>query len=156
VYGYRAGGLHLPGRLRCNLPVSIKASFRHNLGQRSLEENVVAEGAQHAVGLLLLLAFLLLLATFRSVVIPLTAIVLNLLSVGAIDFGLIVDASVLMVENIFRHLGEGDNPDIYAPSGLARLAGFGGEAWSCDPLFRLAGVWFGWPLFAGCVLSSGN
>ena len=30
----------------------------------------------------------------------------NLLSVGAIDFGLIVDASVIMVENIFRHLRE--------------------------------------------------
>src|SRR5262245_58496223 len=31
----------------------------------------------------------------------------NLLSVGAIDFGLIVDASVIIVENIFRHLAEG-------------------------------------------------
>jgi len=30
----------------------------------------------------------------------------NLLSVGAIDFGLIVDASVIMVENIYRHLSE--------------------------------------------------
>jgi cobalt-zinc-cadmium resistance protein CzcA len=30
----------------------------------------------------------------------------NLLSVGAIDFGLIVDATVIMVENIFRHLSE--------------------------------------------------
>jgi cobalt-zinc-cadmium resistance protein CzcA len=30
----------------------------------------------------------------------------NLLSVGAIDFGLIVDASVIMVENIYRHLAE--------------------------------------------------
>ena len=30
----------------------------------------------------------------------------NLLSMGAIDFGLIVDASVIMVENIFRHLTE--------------------------------------------------
>ena len=28
----------------------------------------------------------------------------NLLSVGAIDFGLIVDATVIMIENIFRHL----------------------------------------------------
>ncbi|MDD5250935.1 MAG: CusA/CzcA family heavy metal efflux RND transporter [Rhodocyclaceae bacterium] len=28
----------------------------------------------------------------------------NLLSVGAIDFGLVVDASVIMVENIYRHL----------------------------------------------------
>jgi cobalt-zinc-cadmium resistance protein CzcA len=30
----------------------------------------------------------------------------NLLSVGAIDFGLIVDATVIMVESIFRHLSE--------------------------------------------------
>ena len=30
----------------------------------------------------------------------------NLLSMGAIDFGLVVDASVIMVENIFRHLAE--------------------------------------------------
>jgi heavy metal efflux system protein len=30
----------------------------------------------------------------------------NLLSVGAIDFGLVVDASVIMVENIFRHLAD--------------------------------------------------
>jgi heavy metal efflux system protein len=30
----------------------------------------------------------------------------NLLSVGAIDFGLIVDSTVIMVENIFRHLAE--------------------------------------------------
>ncbi|WP_072386193.1 CusA/CzcA family heavy metal efflux RND transporter [Hyphomicrobium sp. CS1BSMeth3] len=28
----------------------------------------------------------------------------NLLSIGAIDFGLIIDATVIMVENIFRHL----------------------------------------------------
>ena len=32
----------------------------------------------------------------------------NLLSVGAIDFGLVVDATVIMVENIFRHLAERD------------------------------------------------
>ncbi len=30
----------------------------------------------------------------------------NLLSVGAVDFGLIVDATVIMVENIFRHLAQ--------------------------------------------------
>src|SRR5262249_30268936 len=30
----------------------------------------------------------------------------NLLSVGAIDFGLIVDATVIMIENIFRHLAQ--------------------------------------------------
>ena len=30
----------------------------------------------------------------------------NLLSIGAIDFGLIIDATVIMVENIFRHLSD--------------------------------------------------
>src|SRR6202012_3197787 len=30
----------------------------------------------------------------------------NLLSVGAIDFGLVVDATVIMMENVFRHLSE--------------------------------------------------
>ncbi len=30
----------------------------------------------------------------------------NLLSVGALDFGLVVDATVIMVENIFRHMAE--------------------------------------------------
>ncbi len=30
----------------------------------------------------------------------------NLLSVGALDFGLVVDASVIMVENIYRHMVE--------------------------------------------------
>jgi cobalt-zinc-cadmium resistance protein CzcA len=34
----------------------------------------------------------------------------NLLSVGAIDFGLVVDATVVMVENIFRHLSETPTP----------------------------------------------
>ncbi len=33
----------------------------------------------------------------------------NLLSVGAIDFGLIVDATVIMVENIYRHLAQKPN-----------------------------------------------
>src|SRR5207249_2763935 len=28
----------------------------------------------------------------------------NLLSIGAVDFGIIVDASVIMVENIYRHV----------------------------------------------------
>ncbi|RVU21081.1 efflux RND transporter permease subunit [Methylobacterium oryzihabitans] len=34
----------------------------------------------------------------------------NLLSLGAIDFGLIVDATVIMVENIYRHLAEHRGP----------------------------------------------
>src|ERR1700726_685165 len=51
----------------------------------------------------------------------------NLLSVGAIDFGLIVDATVIMVENIFRHLAEGEAGAIYAPAGIASARGFTGK-----------------------------
>ena len=33
----------------------------------------------------------------------------NLLSIGAVDFGIIVDSSVIMVENIYRHLSSGEH-----------------------------------------------
>lgn len=42
----------------------------------------------------------------------------NLLSVGAIDFGLIVDATVIMMENIFRHLAESNQ---HKANSLSRL-----------------------------------
>ena len=46
-------------------------------------------------------------ALFTAVIVMvLTGESANLLSVGALDFGLIVDATVIMVENIFRHLAE--------------------------------------------------
>jgi cobalt-zinc-cadmium resistance protein CzcA len=32
----------------------------------------------------------------------------NLLSIGAVDFGIIVDSSVIVVENIYRHISSGD------------------------------------------------
>src|SRR5215470_7136860 len=43
---------------------------------------------------------------FAVVVVVLSGESANLLSMGAIDFGIIVDATVIMVENIFRHLSE--------------------------------------------------
>ena len=36
----------------------------------------------------------------------------NLLSIGAVDFGIIVDSSVIMVENIYRHLSTGEYADL--------------------------------------------
>jgi cobalt-zinc-cadmium resistance protein CzcA len=33
----------------------------------------------------------------------------NLLSIGAVDFGIIVDSAVIMVENIFRHIASGEH-----------------------------------------------
>ena len=46
----------------------------------------------------------------------------NLLSVGAIDFGLIVDATVIMVESIFRHLVELQKHNNQSKTTDARLA----------------------------------
>ena len=54
----------------------------------------------------------------------------NLLSVGAIDFGLVVDATVIMVENIYRHLAEGPAHLGTGPSTLHRMrvrSGFRGK-----------------------------
>src|ERR1700722_10800882 len=36
----------------------------------------------------------------------------NLLSIGAVDFGIIVDSSVIMVENIYRHISAGEHPEL--------------------------------------------
>ena len=78
----------------------------------------LAEGA-----LLVTLVLLLFLGNFRAafivaILIPLSllatfigltwrGIPANLLSLGAVDFGIIVDGAVIVVENIFRHLSEG-------------------------------------------------
>ena len=42
---------------------------------------------------------------FASICLDLRQIPANLLSLGALDFGLVVDGAVVMVENIVRHLG---------------------------------------------------
>jgi cobalt-zinc-cadmium resistance protein CzcA len=36
----------------------------------------------------------------------------NLLSIGAVDFGIIVDSTVIVVENIYRHISSGDYPTL--------------------------------------------
>lgn len=77
----------------------------------------IAEGIFLVVTILLLYLFQVRSALIAAVSIPLslsTAMILlnvfnlpaNLLSLGAIDFGIIVDASIIMVENIVRHLAE--------------------------------------------------
>lgn len=78
----------------------------------------------------------------------------NLLSVGAIDLGIIVDGTVIMVENIFRHLAHYD-PHARSPRSSARLTRILGAAVEVDkailfsvlitiaafiPLFTMQGV----------------
>ena len=63
---------------------------------------------------------------FAVVILVMSGQSANLLSMGAIDFGIIVDATVIMVENIFRHLAEASHHDPAARRGpvLGTPAGF--------------------------------
>src|SRR5215472_8660002 len=44
----------------------------------------------------------------------------NLLSIGAVDFGIIVDSSVIMVENIYRHLSSGEYAELSLKDRIVR------------------------------------
>jgi Cu/Ag efflux pump CusA len=46
---------------------------------------------------------------FASICLDLSHIPANLLSLGALDFGMLVDGSVVMIENIVRHLSQKDD-----------------------------------------------
>ena len=46
---------------------------------------------------------------FASICLDLSHIPANLLSLGALDFGMVVDGSVVMIENMVRHLAEKDD-----------------------------------------------
>jgi len=46
---------------------------------------------------------------FASICLDISHIPANLLSLGALDFGMVVDGSVVMIENIVRHLAEQDD-----------------------------------------------
>ncbi|MGA9980422.1 MAG: CusA/CzcA family heavy metal efflux RND transporter [Candidatus Sulfotelmatobacter sp.] len=52
---------------------------------------------------------------FASICLDLRSIPANLLSLGALDFGMVVDGAVVMIENIIRHLGY-HNGDSRTPS----------------------------------------
>ena len=36
----------------------------------------------------------------------------NLLSLGAVDFGIIIDSTIIVIENIYRHLTTDENPAV--------------------------------------------
>jgi cobalt-zinc-cadmium resistance protein CzcA len=71
----------------------------------------------------------------------------NLISLGAVDFGIVVDSTVIMVENIFRHLG-GARPGERVQRCLAAATEVGRPMFSSTliiglafiPLFSLTGV----------------
>jgi heavy metal efflux system protein len=48
---------------------------------------------------------------FASICLQLKEVPANLLSLGALDFGMVVDGAIVMVENIVRHIGHHDKVD---------------------------------------------
>jgi cobalt-zinc-cadmium resistance protein CzcA len=120
----KADELNKPGRL---LPgVKIESYY-----DRSDLINVTTETVHHNLGmgvLLVTVILLMFLSNVRSALIVAINIPLallfafgalflrgqsaNLLSIGAVDFGIIVDSSVIMVENIYRHLSSGEYADL--------------------------------------------
>src|SRR5208282_4313349 len=46
----------------------------------------------------------------------------NLLSIGAVDFGIIVDSTVIMAENIYRYIASGENSDLPLKERILRSA----------------------------------
>jgi cobalt-zinc-cadmium resistance protein CzcA len=66
------------------------------------------------IPLALLFAFAVLFVRGRSA---------NLLSIGAVDFGIIVDSSVIIVESIYRHLCSSEHPERPPAERIARACG---------------------------------
>jgi cobalt-zinc-cadmium resistance protein CzcA len=81
----------------------------HNLGEGIVLVMIVLfiflGNARGALIVALTIPFALL---FASICLSLRQIPANLLSLGALDFGMVVDGAVVMVENIVRHLGQRD------------------------------------------------
>src|SRR6058998_1621756 len=75
------------------------------LTTRTVEDNLVR-------GMILVAATIPGALLFAFVCLDLKHVPANLLSIGAIDFGILVDGAVVMVENIFRRLAESEaSPD---------------------------------------------
>nr|MBL8410999.1 efflux RND transporter permease subunit [Dechloromonas sp.] len=68
-----------------------------------------------AAGIVACIIPLALLGTFLGL--SLVGIPANLLSLGAMDFGIIVDGAVIVIENIFRRLGEAHKVEDHRPHG---------------------------------------
>ena len=85
-----------------NLMMGIAAGRRHSLHVRKQHIRTAIIVAIN-IPLALLFAFTVLYVRGKSA---------NLLSIGAVDFGIIVDSSVIMVENIYRNLAAGNYPEL--------------------------------------------
>src|SRR5579862_8990437 len=93
---------------RSNLVHYTTETVLHNLTEGILLVSIVLflflGNARGALIVALTIPFALL---FAAICLDLSHIPANLLSLGALDFGMVVDGTVVVVENIVRHLGAG-------------------------------------------------
>src|SRR6202035_2391037 len=82
------------------------STVEHNLAEGMILVTIILflflGNARGALIVALTIPFSLL---FASIWLDLSKIPANLLSLGALDFGMVVDGAVVMVENIMRHMG---------------------------------------------------
>lgn len=76
----------------------------------------------------------------------------NLLSVGAIDFGLVVDATVIMVENIFRRLAHSSSSDPHASHDEGDSHNTGGFSGKLRTIYQAAASVDRAILFSGAII----
>jgi heavy metal efflux system protein len=98
-------------------------TVEHNLSEGMLLVSIVLflflGNVRGAIIVALTIPFALL---FASICLDLSHIPANLLSLGALDFGMVVDGSVVMIENIMRHLNMKD--DMRTPFQRIRTASY--------------------------------
>ena len=96
---------------RSDLVRFTTATVEHNLAEGMLLVAVILflllGNARGALIVSLTIPFSLL---FASICLDLRKIPANLLSLGALDFGMVVDGAVVMIENIVRHMGNAGDP----------------------------------------------
>ena len=85
-------------------------TVEHNLSEGMILVSIILflflGNVRGAIVVALTIPFALL---FASICLDLSKIPANLLSLGALDFGMVVDGSVVMIENIVRHLAHTDD-----------------------------------------------
>jgi cobalt-zinc-cadmium resistance protein CzcA len=96
---------------RSNLVHYTTHTVMHNLREGILLVSIILflflGNARGALIVTITIPFALL---FAAICLDLRHIPANLLSLGALDFGMVVDGAVVMVENIVRHLGHPSDP----------------------------------------------
>jgi cobalt-zinc-cadmium resistance protein CzcA len=113
--------------IRGSLPPGVKiVPFLDRSDLLHLTTTTVLENLTHGIILVVIILFLFLgnvrgalivaitipfALLFASICLDLRHIPANLLSLGALDFGMVVDGAVVMVENIVRHLSHNKDPN---------------------------------------------